>query len=94
MRHARHARKSQSRAQMIAANMRKRAPAPEPEPVTTEASPEVRTAEPVDADRYVGYHVESTDNGWHKLIGPDGAQVGAAKRSYDEAFEMIPGSDD
>lgn len=92
MRHSRHAKHSQTRAQMLAANMRKRAPAPEPEPVTTTAPAEAREAAPVDPGQHVGYHVEQNGT-WFTLIGPDGEKVGKSQRSYDEAFDLIPGSD-
>ena len=98
MRHARHVRKSETRAQLIARNMKRRAPEPTPEPETHAAivadPPEARTEPKAeDQGKHVGYRVESTDNDWHKLIGPDGEQVGAAKRSHDEAFALIPGDD-
>lgn len=89
-RHVRHQRKSQTRAQMLAANMRKRAPKPEPEP--TEA-PDIPTPDPVSPDQHVGYHVEWSDNGWGRLIAPNGEQVGKASRDEAELLARIPGED-
>lgn len=79
-----------SRAQLLARNMKRRAPKPEPEPITHDAPP--APLEP-SGSGYVGYHIEARGAGWHVLIGPDGEQVGKASRDVDELHARIPGED-
>lgn len=58
-----------------------------PEPVLT---PDI--AEPVDSKSgRDGYTVEQSGT-WHKLIGPDGEQIGKSKRSEAEAWALLEGS--
>jgi len=50
--------------------------------------PEEGVAEPEGEGLPDGYHVEQSGS-WYKLIGPDGEQVGNAKRSRDEAVAQV-----
>lgn len=75
MRYVRHAKRSPSRAAMLAANLKRRPPKPAQQDVAEE-------------DACAGYRTERS-GAWIKLIGPDGQQVGKSVRTEAEAWALL-----
>lgn len=49
----------------------------------------LRRRPPAPQDPRAGYHVEQKGT-WFRLVGPDGAAIGKAQRSEEDAWRLVP----